>query len=479
MTRNINNLSAPGTRRTTQLVLKRSSSASAEQRKYRANGLISPPKTSVNSFVCCVLVSLFAWPSFAKDSVASSAYSVAAPATVVVQCGNGHGTGFVIHPDGWIVTNYHVIADAAIDAKSATRMVDVSFGMIDESGFMRLLEEPIPATVYKIDVDQDLALLKVSATPKALSHLPSLSLAEKPPAPGSACAVVGHPAAGMPWTVRSGEVASSGNWPDDRIEVVTRQLTAIRKGSGQAKTQGKNQPQRRVIISSCGLNPGDSGSALVNEQGEVIGVSFAIPGRDASRGISLDKFSYHVHLEELRRFLKDRPESPQLCIPDAWLAGVSIREMDLDGDGIIDCLGFVDGPDGKLVGMALDLDGDSQVKKRSGLYSSGYTADNFDAELVVQFTPVVRVFYDRDNDSKIDLVLSDFDEDGTPDQELRLSKGVWTTCAELQNQLFQPDRFETKSVTERLSELLPKLKAARSPKLTTQPKKQLKKSRLF
>ncbi|MDA1017217.1 MAG: serine protease [Planctomycetota bacterium] len=419
-------------------------------------------KTSAASTACFILVGLLAWPASAADSVVASAYAVTAPATVVVQCGRGHGTGFVVHPDGWILTNHHVIADAPVDAKTATRVADVFFGKLDDNGYMRLLEEPISAVVYKIDVDQDLALLKVSARPKTLPRLPSLSLAQKSPLPGSPCVVIGHPAAGMPWTVRSGEVANSGFWPDDRIDVVTRRLTAIRRTPSEGATRVHNQPKRRVVISSCGLNPGDSGSALVNRQGQVIGVSFAIPTRDSSRGISLDKFSYHVHLEEVRRFLKDRPKSPLLSIPEAWIAGAGLREMDLDGDGTVDAVGFVDGPDGKLVGMALDLDGDSPTKKRSGLYSSGPGADTFDFEFVVQFTPIPRAFYDCDHDGEIDLILSDFNADGIADQELRKSKQVWTVTSDVKTKLHQSDRLKTKSIAERLAELLPKLEAARS-----------------
>ena len=43
-----------------------------------------------------------------ERGVAAAVYPIVAPATVVVRCGHGHGTGFVVDPKGWILTNHHV-----------------------------------------------------------------------------------------------------------------------------------------------------------------------------------------------------------------------------------------------------------------------------------------------------------------------------------------------------------------------------------
>jgi S1-C subfamily serine protease len=56
------------------------------------------------------------------------------------------------------------------------------------------------------------------------------------------------------------------------------------------------ESRREVFVLAAALAPGDSGGALVNEQGEVIGVAFAIdPGREGT--------SYAVTDDEVRAVL--------------------------------------------------------------------------------------------------------------------------------------------------------------------------------
>lgn len=101
---------------------------------------------------------------------------------------------------------------------------------------------------------------------------------------------------------------------------------------GLVLTVGLSRGAARAIypVAACGINPGDSGGPLLDDKGELVAVTFAIPKGGTDQGISLDNFAYHVHLEEgLQAF------------------------YDTDGDGAIDLM--ISNPDGKgrqLVALA-------------------------------------------------------------------------------------------------------------------------------
>src|SRR5262249_23667789 len=78
-----------------------------------------------------------------------------APAVVMVKTSQEHGTGFLISPDGWGVTNSHVIRAPRPDVKEGKRQVEVFFGKL-EAGGMQFIPQSVPALVYKDDRVRDL-----------------------------------------------------------------------------------------------------------------------------------------------------------------------------------------------------------------------------------------------------------------------------------------------------------------------------------
>jgi S1-C subfamily serine protease len=72
----------------------------------------------------------------------------AAEATVIIKTSKGHGSGFLITNDGYIVTNYHVIA-----SKNPSKTHDIT--IIDSDG------NEMDCSVVKVNKFQDIALLKV------------------------------------------------------------------------------------------------------------------------------------------------------------------------------------------------------------------------------------------------------------------------------------------------------------------------------
>src|SRR5262249_26070914 len=138
-----------------------------------------------------------------------------------------------IHPDGWIVTNNHVIWRAAVDPATLALRVNVYFGRMGKDGWMELIDEPIPAAVYKTDPARDLALLKVMRKPAGLDRLPVVPLAKQGPGPAADCVALGHPKAGALWTVRSGEVARVAHFPHDDMDNVIKRLALASSPNAQ------------------------------------------------------------------------------------------------------------------------------------------------------------------------------------------------------------------------------------------------------
>ncbi|MDA1232750.1 MAG: serine protease, partial [Planctomycetota bacterium] len=282
-------------------------------------------------------------------------YAKLAPAVVVIRSGGGHGTGFLIDKDGWIVTNHHVVEDGALDLSTGGLTVQVHFGSLKDQ-LMVLSGDSFPANVYLLDQRRDLALLKLTKVPDWIEEITPISVAAKGAVPADSCVVVGHPAAGLLWAVRTGEVSGVGTWPKDHISEVMEMLASTSHVNDSHRKALAQTPSRRIVLTNCGINPGDSGGPLVNTDGELIGVTVGIPRGGANEGISLDKFAYHVHRDELVKFLENRPKSPQVNVPSPWAAARVSDLRDVDEDGRWDTWAFAAESGGRMTSMMLDLD---------------------------------------------------------------------------------------------------------------------------
>ncbi len=151
------------------------------------------------------------------------------------------GSGFIISPDGYVVTNNHVVDGA----------VNVEVTMDDGS--------QLNAKVVGTDKRTDLALLKVSGR----NDLPFVRLADATPAIGSWVVAMGNPF-GLGGTVTSGIVSAEG-----------RDI-----GSG---------PYDDYIQIDAPVNRGNSGGPTFDMRGQVIGVNTAIYSPSGgSVGIAFD-----------------------------------------------------------------------------------------------------------------------------------------------------------------------------------------------
>jgi serine protease Do len=142
---------------------------------------------------------------------------------------HGLGSGVIISPDGYIVTNNHVIDGA----------VDIRVTMTDR----RIL----PAKLIGADPLTDLAVIKIDG-----SNLPSVPLGDSTQLhPGQTVLAFGNPL-GFRFTVTRG-IVSALNRPNP--------YAADRRSPGQ------------FIQTDAAINPGNSGGPLVNAHGEVVGIN--------------------------------------------------------------------------------------------------------------------------------------------------------------------------------------------------------------
>ena len=173
-------------------------------------------------------------PPKVDAGVRSSIVKVTGNACHQIQDGSGWVAAL-----GIVVTNAHVVAGE----RSTT--------IVDHDG------TPMPAIVVEFDPVRDLAVLSV---PRLTA--PALPLAVG--APGEVGAVYGHPGGG-PLKAAPARIGE---------EIVAVGTDIYRTSTSR----------RRVFVLAATLAPGDSGGALVNRDGAVLGVAFAIdPGR---KGIS-------------------------------------------------------------------------------------------------------------------------------------------------------------------------------------------------
>jgi S1-C subfamily serine protease len=347
-------------------------------------------------------------------------YAKVAPAVVAVRTDSGHGTGFFVDAKGLVLTNHHVVGNSLWhDAAKRGSFASIFMGRIGKDGVMTLRDQPVKAYLVKSDPVIDLALLRLESVPADVTPLPVLSLAAAAPRPGGPATIIGHPASGMLWTMRSGEVASVGRMPADLVDLVMTRLAFGPQQQKEAAEDLRTAPSRRIILTSAGANPGDSGGPVVDATGAVIAVTFAVPS-DPARA----KFSYHVHLDEIRQFLAKVPATAMFDLPDPWQLGPRVALQDLDGDRKPDAL--VAGVEG-VEQILFDLDNDSVGPLTDvGAIARGKKWDFEFAMRLSRSEPTSTAFYDTNNDGTVDLIFTvDDDNHAKNSRFTRAADGSW------------------------------------------------------
>jgi serine protease Do len=181
------------------------------------------------------------------------------------------GSGFVIDPSGYIVTNAHVVSGAQ------RVQVVVPEGMADGSlqAIRSARTNIVPARVVGVAREIDLALLKVENL-----KLPALSLA--------------------PYrNIRQGEVVLAFGSPEGLRNTVTLGVV-----SSVARQIDPDSPMV-YIQTDAPINPGNSGGPLVNVDGEVVGINTFIlsqSGGNEGLGFAIPSSVVNVVYQQIRKF---------------------------------------------------------------------------------------------------------------------------------------------------------------------------------
>jgi serine protease Do len=146
---------------------------------------------------------------------------------------SGQGSGFIIHPDGWLLTNNHVVENAG----------EIKVKLSDK--------RELRAYVVGTDPQTDLALVKIDAR----ERFPTIALGDSDQTVvGEQVLAIGNPL-GLDHTVTSGIISALGR---KDLAPEGRQLDA------------------EFIQTDASINPGNSGGPLISMSGEVIGINTAV-----------------------------------------------------------------------------------------------------------------------------------------------------------------------------------------------------------
>ncbi|HEX2972803.1 MAG TPA: trypsin-like peptidase domain-containing protein [Tepidisphaeraceae bacterium] len=162
------------------------------------------------------------------------------------------GSGFIIHADGYVLTNHHVID------RARQIQVELTDG------------RKLPAELVSSDAEADLAILKISPSEAGRGRgqrpFPTLELGD------SSDLMIGEP------------VIAVGNPLGYSHSVSTGIVSAIHR---DLKDQRERVMLTDLIQTDAAINPGNSGGPLLNAYGQVIGINTAIRGDAQNIGFAI------------------------------------------------------------------------------------------------------------------------------------------------------------------------------------------------
>ncbi len=178
------------------------------------------------------------------------------------------GSGFVLTADGYVITNYHVIEEAA---KNRSVPITVSF----QNG------DSYQAKLVGGEADNDVAVLKIDAKdlkPVVLGDSDKLIVGEE-------VFAIGNPLGELTYSLTDGIVSAL-----DRV---------ITTGSGNDATS------MNMLQTNCAINSGNSGGPLFNRYGQVIGITTAKMSGASTSSATIEGLGFAIPINDVKHIVED------------------------------------------------------------------------------------------------------------------------------------------------------------------------------
>ncbi len=188
------------------------------------------------------------------------------------------GSGFILTDDGYIITNHHVIENSD----------SITVSLYDGTTY--------EAKLIGYDASNDIAVLKVEAeglTPVVIGDFENLNV-------GDSVIAIGNPLGELTFSLTSGAVSA-----------LDREITL------------SNSVTMELIQTDCAINSGNSGGALFNLYGEVVGVTNA-KYSGSGGGASIDNIGFAIPINHVKDIIKSIIENGYITKP---YIGVSVTDV--------------------------------------------------------------------------------------------------------------------------------------------------------
>ncbi|MDO5732651.1 MAG: trypsin-like peptidase domain-containing protein [Eubacteriales bacterium] len=200
----------------------------------------------------------------------------------------GAGSGVIIDPKGYVVTNNHVIEGAS------------TITVLLASG------DKLEASIVESDPDQDIALLKLPEA-KAGKSYPYIEMADSESVTvGERAIAIGNPLGNLEGTVTQGIVSATG-----------RTVTT------QSELSGRTVTIDHALQTDASINSGNSGGALLNAEGKLIGINVIKASRTAS-GAAVDGIGFAIPSNRVREISAQFIDYDENGHPSIGIVGRSI-----------------------------------------------------------------------------------------------------------------------------------------------------------
>lgn len=190
------------------------------------------------------------------------------------------GSGFILSADGYILTNYHVVEDSN----------SITVSLYDGTEY--------DATLVGCDESNDIAVLKIDAeglTPVVLGDSDNLNV-------GDQVVAIGNPLGELTFSLTTGVVSA-----------LNREVTL------------SSNVTMNLIQTDCAINSGNSGGALFNLYGEVIGITNAkYSSSGSSSEASIDNIGFAIPINSVRSIVESIIKNGYIVKP---YIGVSVEDV--------------------------------------------------------------------------------------------------------------------------------------------------------